>query len=321
MKAYDKIDDAIKVARLYYYQNIKTEDIAIEMNISRSTVSRLLQFARDEGLITIRITDQLAEPRLLEKKIIDKFGIEQVHIVPVPDISGENEWLTRVSHYTAKYLNTLFDSNMTLGIAWGTTLTAITKCLEKKCTQNSRIVQLNGAGNIRSMGIEYASEIILKFSENYQARAYYFPLPAFFDHVETKNSLWKERSIRQLLDIQDQADILLYSIGAVNAGVPSRVHSDGYLDKKDYQELENLNVVGDIATVFFKENGTYDNIPLNLRASGPNLDLFKKKHGICVVSGLAKVQGLQAALNGKLMTELIVDQPTAQELIKKFIGE
>ena len=49
MSDYDKIDEAINVARLYYYQNIKTEDIAIEMNISRSTVSRLLRFARDEG--------------------------------------------------------------------------------------------------------------------------------------------------------------------------------------------------------------------------------------------------------------------------------
>ena len=126
---------------------------------------------------------------------------------------------------------------------------------------------------------------------------------------------------RQLLDIQEQADIFLYSIGAVNAGVPSRVHSDGYLDKKDYQELEHLKVVGDIATVFFREDGTYDNIPLNQRASGPSLDLFKSKYGICVVSGLAKVRGLHVALAGKLMTELIVDQPTAQELVNKFTRE
>lgn len=320
MNTYDKINDAIRVARLYYYQNLKTEEIASTLHISRSTVSRLLTFAREEGLIQFKIVDPISEPRLIEKEIKETFDINRVHVVPVPDNTGEEEWLIRVSNYTAKYLNTIFDSNKILGIAWGTTLTSISKCLIKKCTQNSSIVQLNGAGNTRSMGIEYASEIIMKFADNYQANAYHFPLPTFFDKHETKNLLWQERSIKQLLEIQAKADILLYSIGAVNAGVPSRVHSDGYLDKKEYQELANLNVIGDIATVFFKEDGTFDNIPLNLRASGPNLTLFKEKYGICVVSGLAKVRGLNAALKGKLMSELIIDEPTARELVKKYIG-
>jgi DNA-binding transcriptional regulator LsrR (DeoR family) len=318
MTEYNKINEAIKVARLYYYQDRSTKEIAGEMNVSRSTISRLLKFANEEGLVNISIVDPAAEPRLLEKKIIDQFKIKRAHVVQVPEVAGEAEWLNRVAQYTARYLNTVFESNMTLGIAWGTTLTAVSRYLIKKTTHNSRIVQLNGAGNTQSMGIEYASEIIMRFSENFQAKAFLFPLPTFFDYVETKQYLWRERSIKRILDLQNQADILLYGIGAVNSGVPSRVHSDGYLDKKDYQELDQLNVAGDIATVFFKEDGSYDNIPLNQRASGPNLSLFKEKYGICVVSGLAKVKGLYSALKGGFIKELIVDEPTASQLIKMY---
>ena len=71
--------------------------------------------------------------------------------------------------------------------------------------------------------------------------------------------------------------------------------------------------------MFFKEDGSFDNIPLNLRASGPDLDLFQRKFGICVVSGLAKVRGLNAALKGDLMSELIVDEPTARALVEMYI--
>jgi deoxyribonucleoside regulator len=312
-----KVANAIRAARMYYYQNLTTGKIAKEMDVSRSTISRLLSYARSRGLVDIRIIEPTELPDKLAKLLIQKFGIENVHVVAVPEITGEAEWLERVAQYTANYLNTIFDSNMVLGIAWGTTLTAISKHLLRKTTHNTQIVQLNGAGNTQSMGIGYASQIIMRFSDNYRARAQLFPVPTFFDYPETKQALWREGSIKRILDLQSQADLLLYSIGAVNAGIPSHVYSGGYLADADYVALKQHKIAGDIATVFFKEDGSIDNIPMNLRASGPNLEMFRQKHGICVVSGLAKVDGLHAALKGKLMSELIVDEPTARRLVEK----
>lgn len=311
----EKTSDAIQVARMYYYQNLTTEAIAREMRVSRSTVSRLLAYAKAEGLVDIRIVDPGTAPQKLEKSILEQFPLRHAHVVPVPDIVGEAEWLERVAQYTANYLNSVFGSDMVLGIAWGTTLSAISRHLLRKNTNNSQVVQLNGAGNTQSMGIEYASEIIRRFAENYQANAHLFPVPTFFDYPETKDALWKERSIQRLLNLHDSADLLLYSIGAVKAGIPSHVYSGGYLEKNDYLELEKEKVVGDIATVFFREDGSSDSIRLNKRASGPNLNLFRTKYGICVVSGLAKVRGLLAALRGRMMSELIVDEPTARALV------
>ena len=315
----DKSTEAIRAARMYYYQNMTTEAIAHELNTSRSTVSRLLSFARSSGLIDIRIVDPGEHPQLLEKKIADFFKINQVHVVPVPDIAGEVEWLARVAQYTANYLNSIFESDMILGIAWGTTISDVSKHLLPKATHHSQIVQLNGAGNTNTMGIDYASEIIVRFAQNYQAVAHLFPVPTFFDYAATKQVLWKERSIRRLLDLQEKADLLLYSIGAVNAGIPSQVYSGGYLEEVDYADLKKGHLVGDVATVFFREDGSFNDIPINDRSSGPNLTLFQNKHGICVVSGLAKVKGLSAALKGRLISDLIVDEPTARNLVENYI--
>ncbi|NMB86819.1 MAG: MarR family transcriptional regulator [Chloroflexi bacterium] len=304
---------------MYYYHNMTTQAIARELNLSRSTVSRLLSYARSAGLVDIRIIDPKEHPRQLEKYIQDAFHIQRAHVVPVSEIVGEAEWLERVAQYAASYLNTVFNSNITLGIAWGTTLSAISKHLLPKPTQNSQVVQLNGAGNMHTLGIEYASEIIVRFAQNYQASSHLFPVPAFFDNPETKRALWEEGSIRRLLNLQRSANLLLYSIGAVNAGIPSHVYNGGYLNENDYLELMKERIVGDIATVFFREDGSFDNIPFNRRASGPHLDLFRQVHGICVISGLAKVPGLYAALKSHLMTELILDEPTARKLVKDYL--
>ncbi|HEY5269891.1 MAG TPA: sugar-binding domain-containing protein [Anaerolineales bacterium] len=319
MENQEKIVDAIRVARMYYYQDMTTDAIANELHVSRSTISRLLSFAKREGLVDVRIIDPSEHPQTLEKKIVDQFKIKRVHVVPVPNIVGEAEWLERVAQHTASYLNSIFDSNMILGIAWGTTLSAVSRHLLTKTTHDAQIVQLNGAGNTQTMGIEYASEIIMRFAQNYQAAAHLFPVPTFFDYAETKKALWEEGSIKRILGLQNRADLLLFSIGAVNAGIPSHVYSGGYLEQSDYTELMKEHIAGDIATVFFRENGSFGGIPINERASGPNLELFQKKYGVCVVSGLGKVRGLNSALKGGLMKELIVDEPTARRLVDNYI--
>jgi deoxyribonucleoside regulator len=315
----EKITDAIRVARMYYYHNMTTEGIAHELNLSRSSISRLLSFAKQEGLVDIRIIDPNEHPQLLEKKIVDEFKIKRAHVVPVSDRLGEAEWLERVAQYTANYLNSIFTSDMILGIAWGTTTSAIARHLLPKVTHNSQIVQLNGAGNTQDMGIEYASEIVVRFAQNFQAKAHLFPVPTFFDKASTKKALWEEGSIKRILDLQSKTNLLLYSIGAVDAGIPSHVYIGGYLKNSDIKELEDEQIAGDIATVFFREGGSFDGIPLNERASGPNLSLFQNKPGICVISGLAKVRGLHAALRGKLLTELIIDEPSARKLVDTYI--
>jgi deoxyribonucleoside regulator len=137
---------AIKVARLYY-QDMTTGAIAKEMQVSRSTVSRMLAYARAEGFVDIQVIDPGLVPQQLETVILERFDSERVHVVAVPELAGAAEWLERVAQYTANYLNTVFASEMTLGIAWGTTLTAVSKHLLRKNTHNSHIVQLNGAGN------------------------------------------------------------------------------------------------------------------------------------------------------------------------------
>lgn len=319
MENFERVNEAIRAAKMYYYHNMTTEAIARELNVSRSTVSRLLAFAHQEGLVDVRIIDPFEHPQVLEKKILDAFKIQRVHVVPVSEISGEAEWLNRVAQYTASYLNTIIHSNMIIGIAWGTTTSAIARHLLPKATHNTQIIQLNGAGNTQTMGIEYASEILVRFAQNYQARAHLFPVLTFFDKAATKKALWGESSIKRLLDLQNQVDLLLYSIGALNSGILSHVYSGGYLRPNDIAELKRCNIAGDIATVFFREDGSYDGIEINDRTSGPNLDLFKKKYGICVISGLAKVRGLHAALRGGLMSELIVDEPTARKLVETYL--
>ncbi|MBV8588119.1 MAG: sugar-binding transcriptional regulator [Verrucomicrobia bacterium] len=309
---------AVQVARLYYYQGLTTEAIASELGLSRPKVSRLLTFARQTGLVEIKICDSLAVPQQLEVAIQKRFKLPKARVVTVPANSDEDEWLVRVATFTANHLNTIVQSSMTIGLAWGTTLDAISRRLVPKMCRDLDIVQLNGSANVGAFNNFFIGEIFSRFATNYGAKLHLFPVPTFFDYAETKQAMWRERSIQRLTRMMERADLLVYSIGSPDARIPSHVYVGGYLERRDFQELKRAGAVGDIATVFFRIDGSFGNISINARASGPDLSLFQNaRHALCIVSGLNKVVGLRAALRGRLMNELIVDEPTAIELLKE----
>ena len=139
---------------------------------------------------------------------------------------------------------------------------------------------------------------------------------AFFDYAETRRAMWSERSVARVLDVQRRADIALFSIGAVAGEVPSHVYSAGYLEREDIETLEAEGVVGDVCTVFLRADGTYEDLTLNERATGPTpAELRRIPRRVCAVAGDSKVIPLLAALRAGVITHLVVDEQTATKLM------
>lgn len=291
--------------------------IARELRTSRSTVSRLLSSARESGLVHIQIRTPSDKAPELERAIRQRYKVD-VHVVPVADTLNEVEVLERVSMQAARTITALVDSNAVIGVAWGSTLSAVSRHLTRKTTHGTIIVQLNGAGNTQTSGISYASDIVRRFGAAYGAKVEQFPVPAFFDNAETKRMMWQERSVRRVLDLQQRMTIAIFGVGSIDSDVPSHVYTGGYLDATDIDSLEASGAAGDVATVFFRDDGSDQGIVLNDRSSGPSLDQLRKvRRRICVVSGAKKIKGLRGALAAGLATDLILDESTARTLIEE----
>lgn len=308
--------DALRAAKLYYQQDLTMEAIGEELRVSRSSVSRLLDYAREIGIVDIRITSPAEEPRRIEEAIKEKYGVNS-YLVPVPQGTSHVDRLERVGLSAARMLGQFFSSNMVMGIAWGSTISAISRHLLKKNTSNTEVVQLNGAGNDQTSGVTYSSEILRRFGEAYGARVQHFPVPTFFDNPQTKELLWTERSTRRVLDLQKRMDIALFGLGATAAEVPSQVYTGGYLNDREIDSLRRDGVVGDVATVFYRADGTWKDIEVNQRSSGPGIDVISGvPRRLCVVSGVRKLEALLGALRVGVITDLIIDEVTARALVE-----
>lgn len=310
-----KTQQALRAAQLYYMQDQTMEAIARDLGVSRSSVSRLLTYARQAGIVDIKVLTPHRHVGELERRLREQFRI-QAHIVPVPEATTDVERLERVAMNAARLFSGFVESNMVVGVAWGSTLSAVSKHLPAHSTRNTTIVQMNGAGNTHSTGIEYSSEILQRFGRAYDARVQQFTVPAFFDDPATRTALWKERSIRRLLDLQARMDVAVFGVGSPFAEVPSRVYIGGYLGPADYASLKDDRAVGDVATVFFRTDGSSNSIALNARSSGPRLQTLRRvPRRVCVASGIQKLASVKGALAGGLVTDLVVDESLARRLI------
>ena len=306
---------ALRASQMYYLQDQTMEAIARELAMSRSSVSRLLALAREKGLVEIRVHSPVDRRSRLERQIAERFHTA-AHVVPVPHLITDVNRLERVAMTAARQFNDFVDANSIIGVAWGSTMTAVSRHLVPQGLRNAVVVQMNGAGNTETTGIDYASKILERFGDAYGAQIQQFAVPAFFDKATTKEALWQERSVRRVLDIQARMDVALFSLGSPFAEVPSHVYVGGYLDDHEYQSLKSDGVVGDVATVFFRPDGSSQDITLNARASGPSLERLRRvARRVCVVSRVQKLPTVQGALAAGLVTDLILDESLATALV------
>lgn len=305
----------LRAAQLYYLQDQTMDAIGREMGVSRSSVSRMLAEARSSGIVEIRLHSPFEAGSTLEQALAARFGIA-VHVVPVAGPISDIDRLERVAMTAARLITRFVDANMTMGIAWGSTIGAISRHLIPKETTNSVVVQMNGAGNLQTTGVDYASEILQRFGTAFSTDIEQFPVPAFFDDPRTREAVWRERGTRRVLDVQSRMDIALFGLGSPFSEVPSQVYIGGYLDADDYRTLSEDHVVGDVATVFYRLDGSYRDVRLNARATGLDLARLRRvARRVAVASGIQKLDSVRGALAAGLVTDLILDEGLARRLL------
>lgn len=310
-----KPEHALRAAQLYYQDHLTMDVIARELRVSRSTVSRLLTYARDTGLVQISVHSPREVGSKLEKRMATLFGI-RAHVVPIPHGVSGPERLERTARAAAHRLAAAVTDHSQIGVAWGTTMSAVARHLPVKTVHGTRVVQMNGAANLQSMGISYTARLLGDFGKAFSSAVYEFPVPALFDDPKTRGALWRESSVRSVLDMQAGVDIFAFGLGSRMGEPRSHIYSGSYLTQRDLEQLGEADVVGDCATVFFRSDGTTEGLPINDRTSGPPFDTIRQiPHRLCVVTGASKLRSLRGALRAGIITELVVDEELARLVI------
>lgn len=308
----DKDKLAINVAKLYYRSDFSQQKIAQELGVSRPSISRLLQYAKDKGYVNIQIVDPVEDMSIMEQRLKDKLHLKDVKIAS-STINDEEEIKKYISIAAAQYLDGIIKDGDIIGVGWGTTLHNMSQALIPRSIKGSQVVQLEG-GLSNSEWNNYSREILENFANNFNTVAQYLPLPVIFDNKATKKQVDKDRYIKRILELGRHANIALFSVGTVRPN--ALFFRLGYTDIQEQEKIQRTSV-GDICSRFFDVEGRVCNRDLDERTVGITLsELQDKEYSIMISGGEGKINAIKAALRGRYANVLITDQFTGKALLE-----
>ena len=278
-----KMNQAIRIAKLYYELHYNQLEIAAREGISKSSVSRILKNAMDMGIIEVRIKDSVLANGNLENELIARFPIKRAIIVP--DLVGNSQILMQdVCAALAEDLPRYIKNDSVIGVTWGHALAVLAQQLPKIKRSGVSVIQLTG-GFSRAIFESGALDVLKRFVDSVGGTGYQIPAPAMVAESSIVEALKKDPQIHEILEMAEVCQTAIYSVG----------------------NLEH----------FIKQNGELFDKKIDARVVGASLETIKKiPNKLVVAVGKEKEKIITAALQGGLVDSLYIDEPTAELIVR-----
>ncbi|MEI8200608.1 MAG: sugar-binding transcriptional regulator [Eubacteriales bacterium] len=314
MSKYEKTNLMVHIAKLYYEDNYNQNMIAEKLKLSRPYVSRLLNLAKEEGLVTVAVHVPQDYESRLEAEVRESFGLLKAIIVPQ---SLNVNIVNRIGVEAAKYLNSIIKDDDIICVSWGSTLYEFSlNLIPRSDIRNVTIVQ--GCGGISQISKNiFASEIPKKLADAYGGIPYILPLPAIVDKKETRDLILMERSISQIMDISRKANIAIFTMGYFSP--ECALARAGYVSETEVILLKEKGAVGDIFTRLITIDGQICDRDLDDRTIALDLDdLKKKEYRIGIACGCEREKSVYGALVSETCNVLVTDEATAVKMMESY---
>lgn len=300
----------VRVAWSYYRDDLTQAEIAARMHLSRPTVTRLLQRARETGIVTIDVNTTGVGGLELVGRLRNRWPLRDVVIVPQigRSISGEAT-NSRVARAAAQYLRRYLQPGALIGMGWGDTVLRTLRALPKQVMAGATFIALTG-------GIEgYTARVSGSEHAGISDYIRFVPSPLIASTPEMAQMLRQEHSVTRVLEEAKTATATLIGIGAA---VPyATILQSGAVTESELQGYQLQGAVGDILGEWYDEHGRTVAIDLQKRRIGiPIRDLRRMKNVIAAAGGVDKVPAIRGALEGGYLDVLVTTEDVARELVE-----
>lgn len=308
----DNIKMITKICKLYYYESWTQEKIAEKFGVSRPIISKMIQKAREIGVVEIIVHDDPQQTTELEKELEMTYQLQQVLVVPTRDLNKELV-TSAVGKAAAQFVQKLIKNGDRIGVSWGNSLYHMVREFPLDKKDDVKIIPLiGGTGNERTE--VHSNQIAYELSKRLGGKCESLYAPSIVETEELHEQIVQLPNIASVLREGEQIDLALVGIG--NPYSMSTMERYGYLDETVLSELRKLDAVADINSRFINRDGEIVDHPINHKVIGIGLEQLKRVHSVVGLAfGLHKIESIKAALKGGYIKMLVTDEATALKIM------
>ncbi len=301
---------AATVARRYYLQGESKKDIADDLGINRFKVARLLENALETGLVTIAISTVGNVDTDASAQLAQRFGLSRCVVVACTD-STQADTRTALGSTAADLMSEILTEDDVLGLPWSRSVLAMTTALRD--VPAVQVVQLSGAMELPGVNAS-AVDIVRETARVSRGSSVIFHAPFILDDAASATAMRRQSSVSDGLRAVRDVTHAVVGLGLWGPGL-STVHD--MATPAEHEELTEAGVIGEIAGVFFDDQGRIITSAFSERLitlSGANLAQIPRV--TAVVEGGAKAPAIVAAIRGGLINGLVVDATAASVMMR-----
>lgn len=302
-----------KISYLYYERDYTQSQIAKELNIYRTTISRMLKQARREGIVEIKINDFDSELFNLEEQLKHRYGLKNALVIATEPHASAERKEQQLSSEAAQYLKQIIKPHNVVGFAWGSILSGMVGQIKNPIQTDALFVPLVG-GPSPSNAQYHVNGIVYDAARTFGGRSLFVDAAAVQESQYIRDGIMASKYFHEIQHCWNHLDIALLGIGGPLTTASSRWRD--LLTTEDRAMLKERQAIGDCCCTFFDKNGKIlsGNL-LNRTISIPLPQLAKVPNAIAIARSLTKAPSILALLKMGILTTLITDAETAQRVL------
>jgi len=299
---------AAEIARLFYFEGQSKVQIADQLRLSRFKVARILDEARERGLVEVAMRFPTAIDTEVSARLVRHLGIERAVV-----LAGEADGATtraELGGLVAQLLTEIVSADDVLGLTCSRTVTATTDALH--ALPPCDVVQLSGT--LAGMGHDVGSvESVRRAAQIGGGRAHPIYAPLVVQDAGTAASLALQPGIRATLDRVGDVTVAVVAIGAWRAGFSTVWDA---VSDDEREQTTAAGAVGEIGGRCFDADGASVPGPVDDRVIGMTLDQLRAvPHVVGIAYGEGRSQAVRAVAHAGTLHTLVCDATLAAGLL------
>jgi DNA-binding transcriptional regulator LsrR (DeoR family) len=298
----------VRASRLYYLEDRGQAEIARLLGISRPGVSRLLQRARDEKIVEIRVRE--ADGRQDWSALERRLGVKELHVAPEDGIEA-------VGSLGARFFERTVRRGDVIGLTAGTTLSAFVQSVKPSRSLDLEIVPLVGA--LWDTGEDFDGSFLCQELRRRTGGTHrVLSAPAVVHDETVMRSLRGEPRVARVLGRYEAVRAAFLGFGPVSEHHPVAVAAKAANPRGSGRRTSILprGAVASIGCLFFDAQGRPCPSPLDRRTIGISHEELKAVPvRVGLAAGVKKVGATLALARGGALDVLIIDAPLGRALL------
>ncbi|MGO2638240.1 MAG: sugar-binding transcriptional regulator [Enterococcus viikkiensis] len=310
----DKQKLLAKVAYMYYEQELTQAQIAKELSIYRTTVSRMISQAKKQGIVEIKINHFDSALFELEEKLKQKFALKAVELVSNEQDASEEDKEKRLSEVAGAWLRRQLTDELVVGLSWGASVGNAINKIEPK--QLSKVVVVPVAGGPSHINSRYhVNTLVYELARKLNGRSVFINASVIQETKALAEGIVHSKYFYELKDYWQRLDMAIVGIGGPLSYQKSQWRD--LLTAADFEELKLREAIGDCCCRFYDSYGKALDGSLNQRTIGLQLEeLAKVPQSVGIARGRSKARSIIPLLQKGYLNTLITDQETAEEILR-----